>query len=162
MSPCLLHLAVAREPSAVGRPHSPTPSVPGATVGPRAGARGHLTGRSQTRVPSAARSRPPVRSSRLATDDAYRRFPCVAALVVALHFTVLGVLTWAHRLPGFVPVVAAVASLAAYALYASDKRRARAGVRRVPESLLHAVEFLGGWPGALFAQWWLRHKNRKL
>ena len=71
-------------------------------------------------------------------------------MVVVLHFAVL------------VPVVAGVASLAAYALYASDKRRARAGGRRLPESLLHAVEFLGGWPGALFAQWRLRHKNRKL
>src|SRR5205814_885291 len=82
--------------------------------------------------------------------------------VVALHFTVLGVLTWAHRLPAFVPVVAAVASLAAYALYASDKRRSQSGVRRIPERVLHAAELLGGWPGALFAQWRLRHKNRKL
>jgi len=46
--------------------------------------------------------------------------------------------------------------------YWLDKRRAQAGGRRVPELGLHAVELLGGWPGALLAQQLFRHKTRKL
>lgn len=55
----------------------------------------------------------------------------------------------------------ALASVVALALYAFDKRRAVRGGRRVPERTLHAVEALGGWPGALLASAWLRHKTRK-
>lgn len=36
--------------------------------------------------------------------------------------------------------------------YWHDKRRARAGGPRVPESTLHFLEFLGGWPIAYIAQ----------
>ena len=96
------------------------------------------------------------------TENEYRRFPRVAATVVVAHLAALIVLAWMHRMPAIVPIVSVVASIAAYVLYASDKRRAQSGQRRVPERVLHVSEFLGGWPGALFAQWWLRHKNRKL
>jgi uncharacterized membrane protein YsdA (DUF1294 family)/cold shock CspA family protein len=54
-----------------------------------------------------------------------------------------------------------LASLLALALYLHDKRRAQRGGWRTPESRLHLVELLGGWPGALIAQQWLRHKTRK-
>ncbi|MBA4138758.1 MAG: DUF1294 domain-containing protein [Opitutus sp.] len=52
-------------------------------------------------------------------------------------------------------------SLATFALYAADKGRAKAGGARVPEIVLHALELLGGWPGALIAQQTVRHKNAK-
>ena len=42
-----------------------------------------------------------------------------------------------------------------------DKRRARRGEWRVPESTLHALELLGGWPGSFFGQRVHRHKTRK-
>ncbi len=45
--------------------------------------------------------------------------------------------------------------------YWHDKRRARAGGPRVPESTLHFLEFLGGWPIAYIAQQKLRHKTIK-
>jgi uncharacterized membrane protein YsdA (DUF1294 family) len=48
-----------------------------------------------------------------------------------------------------------------YAIYAVDKRRAREKAWREPESMLHLLELLGGWPGAFFAQRFLRHKSAK-
>ncbi len=52
-------------------------------------------------------------------------------------------------------------SIAAVAAYAYDKKQAMDGGRRVAESTLHLIEFLGGWPGALLAQGWFRHKCSK-
>lgn len=45
--------------------------------------------------------------------------------------------------------------------YAWDKRAAIAGRRRVPETTLHLIEALGGWPGALLARRIWRHKTIK-
>lgn len=55
-----------------------------------------------------------------------------------------------------------VASVASFAAYGLDKRRAATGGRRVPEQTLHLVDFLGGWPGGLAARRHFRHKTRKL
>ncbi len=52
-------------------------------------------------------------------------------------------------------------SMAALGLYAWDKRRAARGGWRVPERRLHTAALLGGWPGALLGQRWLRHKTVK-
>ena len=55
-----------------------------------------------------------------------------------------------------------VASGLAFGAYGYDKRQAKAGEWRIPEKALHAIESLGGWPGALLAQQVFRHKTRKL
>ena len=55
-----------------------------------------------------------------------------------------------------------VASLVAFGLYWYDKQQARTGQWRTPENVLHGVELLGGWPGALVAQQVFRHKTRKV
>ena len=54
-----------------------------------------------------------------------------------------------------------LASLAAVILYGIDKAAARRGGQRIRESTLHLVAILGGWPGALLARRWFRHKTRK-
>jgi uncharacterized membrane protein YsdA (DUF1294 family) len=46
-------------------------------------------------------------------------------------------------------------------LLAWDKRQAVRGGRRVPESTLHTLELLGGWPGSLLARRLMRHKTVK-
>lgn len=53
-------------------------------------------------------------------------------------------------------------SVATTLTYWWDKRRAERGGRRVPELTLHLLAFLGGWPGAWWAQRRLRHKTRKV
>ena len=74
--------------------------------------------------------------------------PVIAALRLGLD----------HR---WVAAYALVLSGASYWIYAVDKRRAQAGEWRVPESQLHLLELLGGWPGAFLAQRRLRHKCSK-
>jgi uncharacterized membrane protein YsdA (DUF1294 family) len=57
--------------------------------------------------------------------------------------------------------VAGTASLLAFLLFAWDKRQARQGRWRVPESRLHLLEALGGWPGSLLAASLFHHKTQK-
>jgi len=52
-------------------------------------------------------------------------------------------------------------SAVAFPLIAWDKMLAKAAKRRVPESTLHLVEILGGWPGSFIAQQMFRHKTLK-
>lgn len=59
-------------------------------------------------------------------------------------------------------VIYAAVSLITFVVYSWDKRAAARGRSRVPESRLHLLELLGGWPGALIAQHLIRHKNRKM
>ncbi len=70
----------------------------------------------------------------------------------------------ATLLYGLAPLVAAVygvMSLTCFAVYAIDKRAARAKAWRTPEKTLWLLGLLCGWPGALLAQQWLRHKTNK-
>lgn len=61
----------------------------------------------------------------------------------------------------FVLALAAIASIASFALYGLDKAAAVRGARRVPEATLHLLALVGGWPGALAGQLAFRHKTRK-
>lgn len=63
----------------------------------------------------------------------------------------------------WLPVSAmAVMSATTYVLFTIDKRRAQSDAWRIPESTLHLCEFLAGWPGAVLAQHYVRHKSAKL
>ena len=55
----------------------------------------------------------------------------------------------------------AVMSVVTLLTFAWDKRRAKKHGWRVSEKTLHTLELLGGWPGALLAMRWLRHKSIK-
>jgi uncharacterized membrane protein YsdA (DUF1294 family) len=56
----------------------------------------------------------------------------------------------------------AIMSLITFAVYGWDKHQARNNGRRVPESRLHGLAFMGGWPGAMLGQHYFRHKTQKL
>jgi len=55
----------------------------------------------------------------------------------------------------------ALASVACFIAYAIDKRAAIRQQQRTPERTLLLLGLAGGWPGALLAQQWLRHKSSK-
>ena len=54
-----------------------------------------------------------------------------------------------------------IMSLLTYGSYAMDKAAAKKSARRTPENTLHLMALLGGWPGALVAQQYFRHKTSK-
>ncbi|MBR6735175.1 MAG: DUF1294 domain-containing protein [Kiritimatiellae bacterium] len=60
-----------------------------------------------------------------------------------------------------IPTVYLIMSFVAFVAYAVDKRAAKRGEWRTPESTLHTLELLCGWPGAWLAQRLLRHKSVK-
>ena len=65
------------------------------------------------------------------------------------------------RPPTTFAVIYLAASLAAFLAYAFDKSAAKGGRWRTSESTLHLLALAGGWPGALLAQQFLRHKSVK-
>lgn len=89
--------------------------------------------------------------------------PILLSLLVGIVFYILvGSVIVFRLLPPWVLVAYLVLSGVTYFMYGDDKTRAVMGQRRIPENQLHFFEFLGGWPGALVAQSYFRHKNRKV
>ncbi|WP_432258093.1 DUF1294 domain-containing protein [Cupriavidus sp. TMH.W2] len=64
-------------------------------------------------------------------------------------------------LPRQVGIVSLLASILAFLAYKVDKTRASRNTWRISEATLHLFALCGDWPGALAAQYLLRHKNRK-
>ena len=86
----------------------------------------------------------------------------VAGAVAILFFGLLGFLVVRSILPVWLPAAYLLLSGVAFAMYRADKSAASiSGRRRTPESTLHTVDLLGGWPGALVARHVFRHKTIK-
>lgn len=51
-------------------------------------------------------------------------------------------------------------SATTFVVFWMDKRRARAGKWRISERTLLTLSILGGWPGAMLAMHFVRHKTR--
>jgi uncharacterized membrane protein YsdA (DUF1294 family) len=75
--------------------------------------------------------------------------------------TWLAIIAWQADGARPLALVYLVMSAVAFACYGNDKSAARHARRRIPERRLHAIALLGGWPGALLAQAWFRHKSSK-
>ena len=85
-----------------------------------------------------------------------------AALAVALIFlSCIGVGAYSALLPWWLLYFYACASVFTFVAYAVDKSAARTNAWRTPEKSLHVLALCGGWPGALVAQQFLRHKSQK-
>jgi uncharacterized membrane protein YsdA (DUF1294 family)/cold shock CspA family protein len=94
-----------------------------------------------------------------------RGLPAVGAigapLLAFVFFAFLVGAVIGGRMPWAVPAWYAVLSAVTFAIYRSDKNAAARRNWRTPEKRLHLLSLAGGWPGALVAQRWLRHKSRK-
>ena len=86
----------------------------------------------------------------------------IAMAVLGAHAGLLWLMWGDRALPSWLGWLLLVLAVVSMFVYAHDKRAARRGSTRIPETRLHLLELAGGWPGALLAQRWLRHKNRKL
>lgn len=85
-----------------------------------------------------------------------------ARVAAALGFLATLGAAWAFAgLAAVVPLAFLLMSLVTFVAYGIDKSAARSDRRRTPESTLHLLGLLCGWPGALLAQAVLRHKSRK-
>jgi len=76
---------------------------------------------------------------------------------VALYFALA--VMW--RVPNRVGLAYLALSAVCFVVYAADKFAARSGRWRTKESTLLLIGLVGGWPGALLAQQFLRHKSVK-
>jgi uncharacterized membrane protein YsdA (DUF1294 family)/cold shock CspA family protein len=90
-----------------------------------------------------------------------RRGAAPAAAVAAVFLLLVAVPAALGTVPIWLPVVYVALSAATLLVYRSDKSAAQAGGWRTPESTLHLLALLGGWPGALVARHLFRHKTTK-
>jgi len=65
-------------------------------------------------------------------------------------------------LPPWLAAGGLLLSTLSFGLYWHDKRAAIGQRQRIAERTLQLLAIAGGWPGALLAQHWLRHKTRKV
>ncbi|MCS4308767.1 uncharacterized membrane protein YsdA (DUF1294 family)/cold shock CspA family protein [Rheinheimera pacifica] len=86
------------------------------------------------------------------------RWPLILVLLFAA--LLVGAVVTAE-LPLYIPIIYGAMSIVSYLTYWWDKRKALAGQWRIQESTLQLMALLGGWPGALLAQSYLRHKSQK-
>jgi uncharacterized membrane protein YsdA (DUF1294 family)/cold shock CspA family protein len=88
--------------------------------------------------------------------------PATMAFVVASFFLAgVAAIVMSGALPNYVLWWFLGVSAMTFAFYAKDKMAAKEGGQRTPESTLHTLALVGGWPGALYAQELLRHKSSK-
>lgn len=113
-----------------------------AAVGAASGARAAPRKRDPARSPSGAKAR--------------LWWLAMAAWIGLLAFAAV-----AGRLPPVAFAVLAGLNALTFGGYAVDKHAAQRGRWRTPESQLHLLELLGGWPAAGLAQQVLRHKRAK-
>jgi uncharacterized membrane protein YsdA (DUF1294 family) len=82
-------------------------------------------------------------------------------LPILLFIPLYAAATVAWRLTPLAGAAYLAMSVVCFFAYALDKSAARRGDRRTPESTLLMLGLFGGWPGAVLAQQWLRHKTVK-
>lgn len=103
----------------------------------------------------------PTRVSFRARNNTPAEWGTATLFAIPLFLVVYVVADFLWRLPTWFALVYLVVSAVTFLAYAFDKSSARRGAWRRRESTLHALAVAGGWPGALLAQQFLRHKSAK-
>ena len=105
-----------------------------------------------------------IRSGRLSRrkprEAPYQR-GIVTLIAIPLFVILYLVVSALWQPPLLIAAVYVLASSITYLAYRSDKSAARRNAQRTPESTLHFLALMGGWPGALLAQQILHHKTIK-
>lgn len=99
-------------------------------------------------------SRIKTRQSAMEKGDA-----ALLAIPVFLILYVIVIVMWTP--PAVIAAVYIGASFVTFLVYAHDKSAARRNAWRTSEMVLHLLALACGWPGALLAQQFLRHKSIK-
>lgn len=106
--------------------------------------------------------RPRAINVQLTTMPTYPTALTVPLFVSGVLFVAMIGATLLLNTSPWIPSVYALVSIITFVAYGVDKSRAMHTRWRVPEKSLHLLELLGGWPGALVAQHYYRHKKTKL
>nr|WP_321399142.1 cold shock and DUF1294 domain-containing protein [uncultured Desulfobacter sp.] len=86
----------------------------------------------------------------------------VACIIFVIFSVTLAVLYSLKFIPISVIIFYSIMSLLTLCMYAKDKSAALKENWRTSERTLHILSLLGGWPGAILAQSFLRHKSKKI
>ncbi len=111
------------------------------------------------RPAGAAATQRPRRGTSKNNSPAQRGTATLFTLPAFLLLYVAVAILW--KPPAIFAAFYAIASLATFIAYWGDKAAAARGGWRTAENTLHLLSLAGGWPGALLAQQYLRHKSAK-
>ena len=103
----------------------------------------------------------PVPAPRLAPVSRPPAWGGASYFVIPLFALLFVVVAIAWGVPAWVLPLYLGASVVCFAAYALDKSAAQSHRRRTREDTLLLLGLVGGWPGAILAQQWLRHKSTK-
>ena len=120
-----------------------------------------LDSRRTHRPAQARRAAPASRSPRQGKAPSPATGASLAYGLMAAWAVLLAWGVWMQRLPLWSLAALAAVNVLTLWMYAADKNAARAGRWRIPESNLHLLSLLGGWPAAWLAQQNMRHKSSK-
>lgn len=85
----------------------------------------------------------------------------ITLCIVSIFFLLLVFATRINLITSYILMLYMFSSGITYGLYALDKASAIQKEWRIPENTLHFLVLVGGWPGALIAQEYYRHKTVK-
>ena len=104
----------------------------------------------------------PGHTSRSKPRKSYVQQGTSAQIAIPLFLVLYIVVSVLWQPPLFIAAVYVVVSFITFLAYARDKSAAQQNTWRTSESTLHLLALAGGWPGALLAQQYIRHKSAKL
>jgi uncharacterized membrane protein YsdA (DUF1294 family)/cold shock CspA family protein len=103
----------------------------------------------------------PARSVPTRRNDSATQWGTATLFTIPAFIMLFTVLVFLWRIPLTYAAIYLTASFITFVAYALDKSAAQSNRWRTAESTLHLLAIACGWPGALLAQQFLRHKSAK-
>lgn len=104
---------------------------------------------------------PSVKPSYKAREERPAEWDLVSALAIPILIAIYVGVSLQWKVSPLWAAAYAMASIVTFFAYAFDKTAATRGAWRTSEAVLLGLGLIGGWPGGLLAQKWLRHKSSK-